>query len=85
MQHSIYVISDVALAKSISSIGRMIVKDELERKVKKLLLRNLKYDPGNFMDALRNTTEVLTESCLFSGCDLNPTPPESRTGMLLGQ
>jgi hypothetical protein len=63
----------------------MIVNDELARKVKKLLSPNLKYDPGNFLDALGNTTEVLTESCLFSGCDLNPTPPENRMGMLLGQ
>jgi len=66
MQHSVYVISDVALSKSMSSAGRMIVNDELERKMK-LLSPNLKYDPGNFLDALRNTTEDLTESCLFSG------------------
>jgi len=67
MQHSVYVISDAALAKSMSSTGRMIVNDELERKVKKPLSPNLKYDRGNFLDALRNTTQVLTESCLFSG------------------
>ena len=85
MQHSVYVISDAALAKIMSSAGRMIVNDELERKVKELLSPNLKYDPGNFLDALRNTTQVLTESILFSDCDLNPTPPENGTGMLLGQ
>jgi len=67
MQHSVYVISDAVLAKIMSSTGRTTVNDELERKVKKRLSPNLKYDRRNFLDALRNTTEVLTESCLFSG------------------
>jgi len=67
MQHTVYVISDAAFAKRMLSTGRMIVNDELERKVKKMLSPNLKYNRGNFLDALRNTTQVLTESCLFSG------------------